>query len=1072
MGSASVRQRAPDRGWSRVLASFLVVLFALGCIPVGPDGNAALDPVGRLAAEIGASVGSYRAFEARLSTDVGYVECRRGGRCSPPPRRDSAMFQALGQAGLGYRAERDHPSLHAQGLWRALWASGPGELDGAIDHLERALDESAGDARLRSDLAALCHARARVENRAEDLVAALEYARAAVALDPDSLKAQFNLALILEELSLRGLAQSAWKRYLALEKGQDWAREGRVRLGSSAPFDFEARFEAEVSAPMADSKPLGGAVASHPELSLDRLLQHTLPLWADAWLADEMELAESLLEGEAAKIATAVARGAEERIGAHALANLRRLHAEDPELLKQAALGIQALERGRQELREPDLESALPELSWAVAALDSAGSPLALQAGIWLSLTEIYTGRHERAYRRLTRILDALASSEYPTLAARAHWYAALTLIRRGMDSEAIEHLSVALRRYRSSGFDRSEGAIQMLLAERLDRLAPQREAWTHRSKGLERLAGYPTSLAFHNLLLTSATAAEEAGHSTAALAFLEEARRVALLRGGDSSKGEVFIFLGRHHRRRGERDEARRALAQSERYLATLPPSKLKERLLTDAEVETALLDAEVAPEAALSRLARCAETYRQHELHIQGVDTAVASAQLGLAAGDALLAQTDLEEALARLLRQNRDLVGLTEQIHHATRLRPLLEDLIELEYGRGRDPLALLALANQALFLQVAPASAGDVGSEPVRPGNGGEREIVVVFFGLEDRLLRWEIADGLTRMVELPVGRAELETKLIRLLQAHQAEDGVTGRALGSALFAQIFDGIDLGSFERLTLVVDRPLHLTPFATLVDERSGRYLIELVDIRLALTVAGLQTSRSGRGAIAADGSEGVTLIGDPNFDRAVFPWLPPLAGSRREVEALAQIYPTSTPWLGDRATRQVVIDRLARTRLFHYAGHTLASSRQPGESYLVLAPAEGGGASRLTARDLAQLEMPALELAVLSACTSIGGRPGRRGVLGGLSAVFLAKGASAVVGTLWRVSDQPSAWVMVEFHKALRSHPTAAQALAAAQRAALASGYPKRAAPSSWGAFSVITRSAFEDQQPVRS
>ena len=981
------------------------------------------------------------------------------------------MFQALGQAGLRYGAERDHPSLHAQGLWRALWASGPGELDVAIEHLERALDESAGDARLRSDLAALCHARARMENRAEDLVAALEHARAAVGLDPDSLKARFNLALILEDLSLRGLAQSVWKRYLALEKGKDWAREGRVRLGSSAPFDFEARFEAAVSAPMPDGE-LGGAVASHPELGLDRLLQHTLPLWADAWLADEVELAESLLEGEAEEIATAVARGAGERIGAHALTNLRRLHAEDPELLKQAALGIHALERGRRELREPDLESALPELSWAVTALDSAGSPLVLQAGIWLSLTEIYTGRHERAHRRLTTILGDLASGEYPTLAARAHWYAALTLIRRGMDSEAIEHLSVALRRYRNSGFDRSEGAIQMLLAERLDRLAPQREAWTHRSKGLERLASYPTSLAFHNLLLTSATAAEEAGHSTAALAFLEEARRVALLRGGDSSTGEVFIFLGRHHRRRGERDEARKALVQSGRYLATLPPSKLKERLLTDAEVETALLDAEVAPEAALSRLARCAETYRQHELHIQGVDTAVASAQLGLATGDALLAQADLEEALARLLRQNRDLVGLTEQIHHATRLRPLLEDLIELEYGRGRDPLALLGLANQALFLQVAPASAGDVGSEPVRPGDGDEREVVVVFFGLEDRLLRWEIAGGLTRLVELPIGRAELETKLIRLLQAHQAEDGVTGRALGSALFAQIFDGIDLGSFERLTLVVDRPLHLTPFATLVDERSGRYLIELVDIRLALTVTGLETSRSGRGAIASDGSESVTLIGDPNFDRAVFPWLPPLAGSRREVEALAQLYPTSTPWMGDRATRQVVIDRLARTRLFHYAGHTLASSRQPGESYLVLAPAEGGGASRLTARDLAQLEMPALELAVLSACTSIGGRPGRSGVLGGLSAVFLAKGASAVVGTLWRVSDQPSAWVMVEFHKALRSHPNAARALAAAQRAALASGDPKRAAPSSWGAFSVITRSAFEDQQPVRS
>ncbi len=214
-------------------------------------------------------------------------------------------------------------------------------------------------------------------------------------------------------------------------------------------------------------------------------------------------------------------------------------------------------------------------------------------------------------------------------------------------------------------------------------------------------------------------------------------------------------------------------------------------------------------------------------------------------------------------------------------------------------------------------------------------------------------------------------------------------------------------------------------------------------------------------------------MTLVGDPGFDPRVYSWLPALPGSRREVEAVARLYPASTVWIGESATRRRLADALAETRILHYAGHALASSRAPGESYLVLAAGGDGETGRLTAGDLAALEMPALDLVVLSACSSIGGRPGRTAALGGLPAVFVAKGAGAVVGTLWRVRDEPAASIMVRFHQALRRRPAAvASALAAAQRAALASGVADHAASSSWGAFAVITPSAFKHSGSTRS
>jgi CHAT domain-containing protein len=167
-------------------------------------------------------------------------------------------------------------------------------------------------------------------------------------------------------------------------------------------------------------------------------------------------------------------------------------------------------------------------------------------------------------------------------------------------------------------------------------------------------------------------------------------------------------------------------------------------------------------------------------------------------------------------------------------------------------------------------------------------------------------------------------------------------------------------------------------------------------------------------------------------------VFPRLP---GTRREVEALAPLFPhaETLTLLGSEASEQrleelAAAGRLRQFRVLHFATHGDMNDQMAMQSALILAqdrlpdplPRATAGLKpydgRLTAAQILKTWKLDADLVTLSACeTGLGKNAGGEGYLGFSQVLFLA-GARSLLLSLWSVQDQATALLMTRFYENL--------------------------------------------------
>ena len=195
------------------------------------------------------------------------------------------------------------------------------------------------------------------------------------------------------------------------------------------------------------------------------------------------------------------------------------------------------------------------------------------------------------------------------------------------------------------------------------------------------------------------------------------------------------------------------------------------------------------------------------------------------------------------------------------------------------------------------------------------------------------------------------------------------------------------------------------------------------------------------------------------------------PPPAGSAGRISILALADEESLPGAGRevadlRRTFQRVqtvlpaVDppgtwsALSRFDLIHFASHLTADDQHPWQSRLRLR--SGDSTLVLEAAALAGQRLSA-RMAVLTSCSSAGGRIlSGEGVLG-FSSALLGAGVPAVVATLWPVDDGATVLFTRAFYRELARGRAAAQALAGAQQALRSR--PATREPRYWAGFVVI-------------
>jgi CHAT domain-containing protein len=411
-------------------------------------------------------------------------------------------------------------------------------------------------------------------------------------------------------------------------------------------------------------------------------------------------------------------------------------------------------------------------------------------------------------------------------------------------------------------------------------------------------------------------------------------------------------------------------------------------------------------------------------------------------------------LDSAIAVIERQTRSFTNTDARAIFSETIENVFDAMMDLQLAAGhRDSaFAYLERGRRAAWLGTAtPLST----SRAETPDLNRIRRLlppdmlVVEYAVLETRLVTWAASNEQTSGAVQSISRDSISL-LVDQAIAEMDTPTVTGAN------ARLFDllvrplAIDARRIRKVAIIPDRELSRLSFAALLDTVGHAYLLDRFEIRTAPSAAFLIAALGRRDRPAVSGQ--ALVVGDPLLDTSSAR-LPPLPGSLREAQGVAKAYGEHRLLTRGGARRDSVLALLATSSVFHFAGHAIVNSEQPELSYLALASSGNGGADDgiLRAREIGELRPSNLQLVVLSACSTLNPRPSHTGGIAGLAYSFLRAGVPATISTLWDVSDQDVAEVLVDFHHRLVEGVPAAEALRSAQRAAM-----KHSAPRAWAAL----------------
>ena len=321
-------------------------------------------------------------------------------------------------------------------------------------------------------------------------------------------------------------------------------------------------------------------------------------------------------------------------------------------------------------------------------------------------------------------------------------------------------------------------------------------------------------------------------------------------------------------------------------------------------------------------------------------------------------------------------------------------------------------------------------------------------------------------SLTRMVDIPLERRVADSRALSETVLQPIEPWIAG----VTQWVVIPDGaLDYVPFEALRIsagtsdefvVVHHDVSLTPAAWMLDTSGHRAV--LTPSRALLLVADpvyqpddpRLASLRGKVRLNPAPERGTADPIQHSYQRLPF--------TAREAAGIAAEFPSGAvdELTGLDATRARLLSLdWSRYRFIHIATHGVVDAQVPDLSALMLGSYDARGDLVDGAVRVADLSLRSVhaDLAVFSACDTALGRQVPSEGLVGISSTMLARGAKAVVASLWPVSDEIGADLMTELYRhMLRDSMNAPAALGAAMRSVLSRN--ASADPALWAAYQV--------------
>ena len=262
--------------------------------------------------------------------------------------------------------------------------------------------------------------------------------------------------------------------------------------------------------------------------------------------------------------------------------------------------------------------------------------------------------------------------------------------------------------------------------------------------------------------------------------------------------------------------------------------------------------------------------------------------------------------------------------------------------------------------------------------------------------------------------------------------------------------------DLLDEPEIIIVPDRNLYRVPFAAVLD-KNGKYLSETFKVRIVPSLTTLKHIQD----TPADyhSRTGALIVGDPDVGHVIFHGrlyrnFYPLSGAREEAEMIGRLLGVQ-PLLGQHATKQAVLQRIASVSLIHFAAH---GDAERGE--IALAPPRSTAEIPqeddylLKMSDISKVQLRA-KLVVLSCCHSGRGQIRAEGAVG-IARAFLGCGARSVLAALWALEDIATKQFMNCFYEHLVRGESASESLHEAMKWMRDNGFTS---VSEWAPFMLI-------------
>lgn len=1006
------------------------------CLVSGCGRPAAGEPVDALAEAFAAAP----AMAPRLSIATQFRRCAErvpaGGTipradCPAPPRAKPLRSFLPGIA----PGADDPRSVHLLAL-HDLTAPDPRgiALENAISSLRRVAELADDPTDALVDLSAALILRAERTQAPRDLLEAYEIAQKAVDRAPRNPSALYNRALALDRFGLVEETAEDWKAAIAADSTSAWADEARRRLDSlrairapvpprdDAPLADYARYAAE--------EPQGAR-----ELGIDRLLAE----WGDAIQRGDAARAEDRLR-RAEALGTALLRRPGGDASLADLVRAIRAAAADSAATRKLAEAHREYGAARIAFDAADLDRSLVSFT-TVEEIADPSPVLQLWTRAYLATVLVHTAERDRGLQLLAVTAEKADPRRHPALVARIRWTEGNMSARDERWERGLDHAGESAALFSRAGEREHLAAALSVTAPTRFLLGEPDSGYADVRRALGALQMYRRSLRLHNVLGSTADAMLQDGFVRAALRVQSEDVRVAS-RHSPASATEALLRRSQSFAELGELAKARADVSAARSFIAAVTESYDRAWLEADLHAAQAASLAGMDQQRQTAALDSAAAFFLRTRLPFRALPNLVRAAMTRIEAGDQPGAVTRLEEVV-RILSVRRDSIGLEPRRAAVfAAARNVIDAIVTLK-------LARTDVSGALTYLDQARASLSGARWTSVRSPETRSGETALVYATVADTLLIWTVSGRTLSFTRMTLDTLDFRRRITKL--EYDLERSAPEEELRPAL-SHLYDRLvrpveeQLATGSSVVIIADGVLAGIPFAALYDHERHRYFVETHPIRFSPSLAGATRAQRASPPVRA------LFVADPSFDPDEHPLLDRLPHARAEIASVAAFYHASTLLEDERTSRDGLVRQLAAHTLLHFAGHAVVDNSRPEQSYLLLSAAPG----KLTATEIARLDLRGLDLVILAACRTVGGSVSRSAGYTGLSGAFLMSGVKGTVATTWNIDDRLASMLLPRFHESYQQSRNALLALQAAQLAFLSSDDPYLRSPSAWGAF----------------